>query len=871
MHSRIIDVVTEWETVATPDGYEGLRTLADAEFSGAVSAGTTWAFLLNGRVVGVFEGGMEDFAEADVTAYRAADTSLPLLFAMQERGGETQASYYTNETPLRDVDQTLSNGGFTGYIELSENVLSGDYYVVYHGGKSMSAAFVGSSERLLTGEEAFETAADEVGIYEVIDVGVEILDIPEPADKAADESEADTDDTAGGANTGAAGTAADTPAPSEEPDASTPADAPTDDPESPETPTDDPESPDAPERDPEPPDAAGGTDPHDSGGEASNAAGATGADAAESAEGNDSFGAGSTDAEDPHSDAATTPTSSAESDAGGVPQEPDSNADTTTGSEETTRTAATTGSDTGSDSPKTEDPAAGAGSGSRTEAPSRASADNVSEGRPSEAGAAGTAEPPAETEAEPVDAAASEPTPTESESSTAPDAGSDRTTATSAAGSSPRPNSNATAESARSAASEASDAAIADEKRWQEAQTIPSLDPEKSTGMQTPDAAETDQSPHRERTARLQRQREQRRSKRDRERTDTTQASSGERRSDPNETTADAETDDGVERLQRRLSRARDRVESLEAEREELLEERAELRDKREKLTEERDTLRSERAERANRIEELEAECERLQSEVDRLESELDAGSDEVASAESMPPEQALSGTNLFVRYDTKGQATLKHAHAGEAARDDVRENLRLEHHTTFEADGVAVDDQPYETFLHDSTEYAFAHWVISELLYEIGETGNRSGLAGVFDAIPDIDRVELHGEVGVETSDGVEQRAFDVICRDRMGDPLFVADINPSRNATTEAMVGSLVENTGTVAAEDESLAAGFYVTESFYEPGALETVAEQTGGGILSRSKKRSFVKLSRKRGYHLCLVEARDGEFHLNVPEL
>jgi hypothetical protein len=103
------------------------------------------------------------------------------------------------------------------------------------------------------------------------------------------------------------------------------------------------------------------------------------------------------------------------------------------------------------------------------------------------------------------------------------------------------------------------------------------------------------------------------------------------------------------------------------------------------------------------------------------------------------------------------------------------------------------------------------------------------------------------------------------------MGDPLFVADINPSRDATTEAMVGSLVENTHTVASEAETLAAGFYVTESFFEPGALETVADRTGGGILSRSSKRSFVKLSRKRGYHLCLVEARDGEFHLNVPEL
>jgi hypothetical protein len=65
--------------------------------------------------------------------------------------------------------------------------------------------------------------------------------------------------------------------------------------------------------------------------------------------------------------------------------------------------------------------------------------------------------------------------------------------------------------------------------------------------------------------------------------------------------------------------------------------------------------------------------------------------------------------------------------------------------------------------------------------------------------------------------------------------------------------------------------MATAFYVTESFFEPEALEAVAEETGGGFLSRSKRKSFVKLSRKQGYHVCLVEARNNEFHVNVPEL
>jgi len=359
----------------------------------------------------------------------------------------------------------------------------------------------------------------------------------------------------------------------------------------------------------------------------------------------------------------------------------------------------------------------------------------------------------------------------------------------------------------------------------------------------------------------MQRQRRRRRAARDRTGPDAGRGATASSAADPGGDRGE------LDRLRERLSTAKERIESLEAERDAL-------RAEREDIAEERDALRDERAERTDRVEALEAECDRLRGEIDRLRSRLDddgSGSGSDPSGASMPPDRALSGTNLFVRYGSKGQATLKHAHAGEASQSDVRENLRLEHHTTFEAEGVTVEDRPYEEFLRDSTEYAFARWVVLNLLYEIGETGNRSELAGVFDAIPDIDRVELHGTVGVETDDGVEQRSFDVVFRDRMGDPLFVADINPSRDATTEAMVGSLVENAHTVATEAETLAAGLYVTESFYEPGALETVADRTGGGLLSRSKKRSFVKLSRKRGYHLCLVEARDGEFHLNVPEL
>ncbi|MFB6097124.1 MAG: transcriptional regulator, partial [Haloferacaceae archaeon] len=204
MESQIIDEVTEWESRGYSGGYAGLHRLADEDFTGAVTEGMGWLFMLNGRVVGVFDGSIEDFADADGTAYEAPHPSLPLLLAMKGTGGETRAKYYTEDTPLSQVDGTLSSGGFTGYVELSENVLSGDYYVVYHGGRSLACAFVGNSRKLLTGDEAFDRADDEVGIYEVVDVDVEVIEIPEASSVGA------TDETGGADSLGAAGVAGST-------------------------------------------------------------------------------------------------------------------------------------------------------------------------------------------------------------------------------------------------------------------------------------------------------------------------------------------------------------------------------------------------------------------------------------------------------------------------------------------------------------------------------------------------------------------------------------------------------------------------------------------------------------------------------------
>jgi hypothetical protein len=185
MDPDIADRIEDWPSRSIDAAHEGLRTLADVDFSGALRVEDTWVYLLDGQIVGIHNGEIDDLAETAGSAYQAPGEALPLLFAMQSGDdAEPRAQYYTEETPLADVDETLSAGGFTGYLELSENVLSGDYYVVYHGGQSRAVAVVGTREEVILGQEAYELAADEVGIYEVIEAPISITPLPSGSDRS---------------------------------------------------------------------------------------------------------------------------------------------------------------------------------------------------------------------------------------------------------------------------------------------------------------------------------------------------------------------------------------------------------------------------------------------------------------------------------------------------------------------------------------------------------------------------------------------------------------------------------------------------------------------------------------------------------------
>ncbi|MDS0223342.1 hypothetical protein NDI54_18525 [Haloarcula sp. S1AR25-5A] len=838
MSTRTVERVDGWESVPFDGGFAGLQKLAGQEFSGAVIAGPTRLFMLNGTVVGVLDGTIDDFEDASGTAKRSPHEALPLLAVMQERADEVKAQYYTEDTALEEVDQTLSSGNFTGFIELSENVLSGDYYTVYHQGRSMSVAWVGNSDKLLTDDEAFETANDEVGIYEVMPVDIEPIEIPEPPEDDTDEESGDAAAAADPLDAGDDLNAA------AEPDDADAVDAgPTDEVE-PDEPT--------------PRDGAGSDEPVET---------PSGAVADTSTDGTDQTQPAAESTPD-RSPASGGPPGSkaagATSDRSRRGSEPSTDdqpeADETLDTDDTPDTRATTETDTETapqsdrsapDQQTTDrDTAAAAESRSPATEPSETKETQQASARSSPA----QSEPPTATEgsAESTDANPSrshEPQPAQSQSGTAaastPESGSGESSAGLETRSIPSldPNKSGGAQESPTTSVEPTQTPptggpqASTPRRDQPAQDDPTpsagSDAQTTPSQENPTAAEQDSQPTSDQPSQP--------------------STAGQSQPPADEATSSPEPE-RVAELESELEQRAEAVSALEADIADLEATNQELRD-------ERDRLESELAD--------------ARAEISRLEEQLDEQDDTSASGARLSASEAINGTNLFVRYDSKGKATLEDAKDSDASREEVEANLRLEYHTQFEAEGATVGGTPFQEFLEDSIQYRFVNWLIRNLLYEIRDTGHAGAMKDLYEGLPAIDRAELNGNVTVKyTEDGQENRSqerFDVVVRDRMGNPLVVANINDSREPASEGQMSDLIRNAERVGNASGSLASAFLVTSSFFEPGALETAEEATSSGLFNRDKRKSFVNLSRKEGFHLCLLEARNQEFHLAVPEL
>jgi len=293
------------------------------------------------------------------------------------------------------------------------------------------------------------------------------------------------------------------------------------------------------------------------------------------------------------------------------------------------------------------------------------------------------------------------------------------------------------------------------------------------------------------------------------------------------------------------------------------------------KAEEQHERLLQERDDARNELETVRAQLSEAEAEVERLQNQLEssAGSQRSTGSQPMSETDALQGTNLLVRYASKGDSTLEDAATGDASQEDVRSNLRIEPHTTFATEEVTVDGMAFESFLENRIELAFVRWLTEEFLFDIQQTGNQTDLSGIYETIPAINRAELHGTVSLGTDDEGDsiEATFDVVIRDKRDQPLFIANFHESKQPVANGMIDSLVRDGSEIIQRNDSFAGAFAVTTSYYKGEALDAAADATGGSLLSASRAQSFVYISRKQGFHLCLVEKLGDTFDLHVPEL
>ncbi|WP_299235684.1 DUF7527 domain-containing protein [Natronomonas sp.] len=789
-------VIEDWESEPF-DG--GLAALGTRGFDGAVEAAGTWLFLRGGDPIAVLEdldggpaGDVDALEGASGRRHAAPDTASATLAAMLALGGEVRGRYFSDDTPLSAVHDTLSDGGFTGYVELSENVLSGDYYYVYVEGAVEHVGFVGSG-RHVGGEEAKRTAEDEVGIYAVVAVSLDDLELPAPASGSDPDSESGS------------------------------------------------ESDSDPRSESESPTATLGGD----GNSATDAGLGADTDSVSSLGGSDSDTDPDPDADegstigsgrDPGGDSGSISGSLSDSD-------PDSGSVPDSGDTIASDAASRDGADTESASEPVSEPPADSASPDGA-SPDGASTDGASAEARSASGGADARDPSTDGAEETSRTADTE---RDRTANAGPNDTGEGDASPSASPSSARPS--ASLSDSASPSKRTDDGGDPGGIDGLETRQVPSLDPERSS---VGDGADTDTGtdPTADAAARP--------SPSSGGRGDASDAATPDRSRNASDDRARESDPAGDGRTAEGRSDADPRPEHDER----IAEYEARIED-----------LESRLAEREERIQELNAELRSLRSERDDLEAELEAAdaSGAVGADAEMTPTDALAETSLFVRERTRGEDTLADAHDGRTDREAVAKNVHIEHHTTFESEAVTVEGEPFEAWLEGSDPYAFVEWLVTELLFGIRSTGAAEGLGPLYDALPAVDRIGF-GET-LTAGSGTEGReiTFDIVLRDRKGNPLVVAHYDQDRDPTYAETIEPFVADCSDVCEANGTLAAAMVVTSSYFEADAMQATEEATSTSLLSRSTHRSYVKLSRSNGYHLCLIEARDGSFNLTVPEL
>jgi hypothetical protein len=663
--------VEEWDERPVPDGLTGLATLAEEEFDGVVIAGPITATFVSGRVLHV-DGAVDDAEDASLTVKVAPSPELALLVAMNATGGEPQAQYYTEDTDIESIDERLQSGGFTGYIELAENVLSGSYYRLYYGGTARSVAFVGINDRAITGTEAYDRTLEEVGIYEVVPVDISVTELPGPPEPVGGEAVAAAD-------------------------------------------------------------SASGTDTPGSGGAT---AGETATDGLDTGDGdhNGMENSAAATVPDPEGDTADTTANAATSAEDG----------TAPGSDDDS----TVGADPGTADRRTDDPT--------------------------------------------VDSARDSAVGVESGSVVDTEEGTSRE----AAGTESIGDGTAT-----DASSDGSEAAGADPVGVGSSESTPESASDPGEAAASGDLDGTDG-----------------------ESTDSETALSAE------DVDSDQPSDQQLQDLHHRVAALERQVQTLHS-----------------------------------------------RSSTASAGSSDDGDGSPRATGDERSPTDVLGETDCLVRYETRAGATIGDLLEGDASTETVRENLRIETNTTFDADAATVDGTPFQEFFGASLERRVVGWLLCDLPTEIVATDSRGALSDLVEALPDVDRIGFQETVDLASfgeeplgEESPESVGFDLVAWGSDGHPRIVADLNRSTEPVGEGAVSALIAR-GKSLANRTDLAAVLFATDGYYEADARRAVEATTGGGLLARDARASYVKMTRKRGFHCCLAEAYDEAIHLTVPEL
>lgn len=170
MDYNIQSITNYWDEIDVTGATVRSFGPVDRAFSGRVQIATPSespcsVLIVNGYAVQT----SESLPKSDVSvigAKEAQDPSLPFLVAVEGRSTE-RLRRYTRDLSLEKVVDKLTGTGFTGYVELVENVVSGDYYVTFHAGRPRYVAIHSEERPPVIGEEAKEEMFKEVGIYSV--------------------------------------------------------------------------------------------------------------------------------------------------------------------------------------------------------------------------------------------------------------------------------------------------------------------------------------------------------------------------------------------------------------------------------------------------------------------------------------------------------------------------------------------------------------------------------------------------------------------------------------------------------------------------------------------------------------------------------